>query len=63
VIENAELEEKLLKTVMEIINNPGKMNAMGQAMKSMETPTAAEEIARLLEILACGKSVSTGATI
>ena len=52
VIENSELNEKLLSNIQNILNQPEKLEKMREAMRSLDNPQAANQIADLLRKLA-----------
>ena len=55
-LEDSLLKEELLNTLVVLIENPNKLQAMRAAMFELSHPRAAEKIARLLTELAGGKS-------
>jgi len=46
IVKNAELEEKLKATVLDLLHNPEKLNRMAQASASLAQPDAAQRLAR-----------------
>ena len=56
VVEDGELESKLLQTVTDLVNNPSRLKDMGIAMRKLARPQAASSIAQLLLASAGGRS-------
>jgi UDP-N-acetylglucosamine:LPS N-acetylglucosamine transferase len=54
LLENDQLQEKILPTVMDLLDQPLKLAAMHEAMQSLSHPQAAEEIGRQLLALSAG---------
>jgi UDP-N-acetylglucosamine--N-acetylmuramyl-(pentapeptide) pyrophosphoryl-undecaprenol N-acetylglucosamine transferase len=52
MIQDAELEEKLTSVVIDLIQNPGRLERMSKAMQSLSRPDAADTIAKILLDLA-----------
>ena len=46
IVKNAELDEKLKATVLDLLRNPEKLNRMAQASASLAQPDAAQRLAR-----------------
>jgi len=46
IVQNAELDEKLKSTVLDLLRNPEKLNRMGQASARLAQPDAAQRLAR-----------------
>jgi UDP-N-acetylglucosamine--N-acetylmuramyl-(pentapeptide) pyrophosphoryl-undecaprenol N-acetylglucosamine transferase len=46
IIKNAELEQKLKLTVLDLLHNPEKLNHMSQSSTSLAQPDAAQRLAR-----------------
>lgn len=52
ILENAELDSKLLSTISSLIDDSGKLSSMASSMKKLAKPSAANHLADLLRQLA-----------
>jgi UDP-N-acetylglucosamine--N-acetylmuramyl-(pentapeptide) pyrophosphoryl-undecaprenol N-acetylglucosamine transferase len=60
IVEDSRLEDELLDTVKVLLDNPGKLERMRSAMRSLAQPGAAEHIANHLVALAGERDQSDG---